>query len=244
MKRILIPTTGPCQWRSLLGDPKEHWKRGRSALETAMSWESAQGDPHGRGLPAEVAAIFDRTPDLAGASLLFAIPEHQVNLDNAKAPSQNDVWALLRNERGLISISVEAKAGEPFGGSLDQWLNKNSKKSGREARLRMLCDRLNIPPGVEACGALRYQLFHRTVSAILEAERCGAFAAVMLVQAFPGAKLSFTDFEAFGAHLGVTVKTECIVEVPFVDHLKLFLGWVSSPVADDELIANTIAKPS
>jgi len=132
MKRIFIPTTGPCQWRSFLGDPKKHWKRGRSALETAMSWESAQCDPYGRGLPAEVADLFDRTPLLVNASLIIAIPEHQVRLDTAKAPSQNDLWALLRNDCGLISLSVEAKAGEPFGEIVDQWLNQNSKKDGRD----------------------------------------------------------------------------------------------------------------
>lgn len=244
MKRILIPTTGPCQWRSLLGDPKKHWKRGRSALETAMSWESAQADPHGRGLPAEVGTIFDRTPDLAGASLIIAIPEHQVALDTARAPSHSDVWALLRNRQGLISLSVEAKAGESFGDTVAKWMTQNDKSAGREARLKMLCERLNRPIGLKACGELRYQLFHRTVSAILEAERCGAFAAVMLVQAFPGSEQSFPDFQAFGAQLGVTVTTECLVEVPYADHLKLFLGWISSPVADDHLIATTIARAS
>lgn len=112
MKRVLTPTYGASDWRKFLADPETQWVRTASAFETAVSWESAQSTP--RGLPIEIAAALDKHPDLSGAKLLVALPEHKVRLEGRGKASQNDVWALLRTERGYISMAVEGKAGEPF----------------------------------------------------------------------------------------------------------------------------------
>ncbi len=69
---------GASEWRRLLAQPDIHWKRGASAFETAVAWEkAAKGE---RGLPPEAAAAIDGEPALAGASVLFALPEHKVKL--------------------------------------------------------------------------------------------------------------------------------------------------------------------
>ena len=149
--------------------------------------------------------------------------------------------ALLRNDLGLISLSVEAKAGESFDKTVDQWLNQNGKKVGREARLQWLAEALHGAVEPKGLGILRYQLFHRTVSALKEAHRCGAFAAVMLVQAFPGAEESFSDFSQFANYLGVAVEPERLAKVPSHETPTLFIGWVSSPVASDQQIAQLLS---
>jgi len=82
MKRIVIPSLGPSQWRSLLADPLKHWKRGRSALEVAISWERAQDPRNKRGLPREIAAAIDTAEPVQGAELLFAIPEQCAVIQN------------------------------------------------------------------------------------------------------------------------------------------------------------------
>ncbi len=114
MKRILIPSLGPVQWKALLADPQMHWKRERSALELAVSWELAQATPNDSGMPREVKAVIDTALPLKDAELLMGMPEHKVTLNTSRAPSQTDFWALLRCSSGLISLSIEAKAGEPF----------------------------------------------------------------------------------------------------------------------------------
>jgi hypothetical protein len=68
----------------------------------------------------------------------------------------------------------------------------------------------------EAIGALRYQLFHRAASALLEAERFGAQNAILLVQSFESDPDSFTAFIDFGNILGCRCADCAIVEGPLL----------------------------
>ena len=65
----------------------------------AVCWKSARKIK--RGLPMEVATAIDSYPDLAWASLLLGISEHQVAFQGGGHPSQNDLWALLKSSNGL-----------------------------------------------------------------------------------------------------------------------------------------------
>ena len=65
---------------------------------------------------------------------------------------------------------------------------------GRRARLDYLCDRLGLDP--IRVGHLRYQLLHRTVAAMIEADRFGAAYAMMLVHSFDPARARFADYSA------------------------------------------------
>lgn len=105
-------------------------------------------------------------------------------------------------------------------------------------RLEYLCKVLNLahPPDE----ALRYQLFHRTVSALLEAERFGAPFAVMVVQSFRKDPASWSDFSAFCGALGATLEQGQLVEVRRAEGPRLFLGWVSCPPASDEVVARVV----
>jgi len=55
-------------------------------------------------------------------------------------------------------------------------------------------------------GSLRYQLLHRTVATLLEADRYGAKEAAMVVQSFSQNRAGFVDFQAFAAALGTPVE--------------------------------------
>jgi hypothetical protein len=80
-----------------------------------------------------------------------------------------------------------------FGPTLADWRAKASE--GRAQRLRFLIRILGLED--EPVGATRYQLLHRTASALIEAERFHAVAAVMLVHSFSQSRTGWTDFEAF-----------------------------------------------
>jgi len=226
--RIVVPSLGPAHWRALLADPYVQWKRGRSAWELAVSWESARDSE--TGIPPEVRAALKPISEFEQASLLLAIPEHRVALDTAKSPSQNDLWCVLRVRGGYASAAVEAKAGEDFDKTIAQWMSDGSR--GKSRRLEFLCGVLELaesPPR-----ELRYQLFHRTASAVLEARRWGMSTALMLVQSFAESPTSWEDYAGFGALLGCEVSRGRIVRVPLRRDPVLFLGWVDSPMADNE----------
>ena len=87
---------------------------------------------------------------------------------------------------------------------------------------------------------LRYQLFHRAASAVLEARRWGADAAVMLVQSFSEAPESWDDFVAFGELLGAPVARQRVVAAAMRSDVTLFLGWVDSDPASDLPAARTL----
>ena len=230
---MLIPTCGASDWRQFLADPDIQWQRAASAMELAASWEVAQKTP--RGLPLEVGNALDTQPSLQGASLLIALPEHKVPLKGRGKPSQSDVWALLRAGNNYVSMTVEGKAGEPFGPTVSDWLKQAT--DGKRERLEYLCELLHVPaPGLE----LRYQLFHRTASALIEAQRFGASLAVMLVQSFAENPQAWNDYSAFCSLLGASASRGGLVEASRNGDLKLFLGWVDSKVASDAALASVV----
>nr|WP_328985019.1 hypothetical protein [Thiorhodovibrio winogradskyi] len=160
MTKIYIPSSGPLDWKQLLAEPEKHWKTGHSAKALAHCWEES-GD-----IPDEVRRVLAQAPELAEIEALLCIPEHQVPLPGGSRPSQNDVWVLGRTTQGLVSMTVEGKVSESFGPTMSEWFKDPSP--GKEQRLRFLYGELEIdfPPA----HALRYQLLHRTASAIIEAK--------------------------------------------------------------------------
>lgn len=234
MTRIHVSTWGASDWRRFLASPETQWVREASAMELAVSWECAQLSE--RGLPPQVAGTIDKHPLLAGARLLIAIPEHKVPLKGRGKASQNDVWALLLTGSGYLSMAVEGKAGEPFANTVGEWLKEAS--DGKRERLEFLCNTLQLeaPPSP----SLRYQLFHRTASAVLEAQRFNAPLALMLVQSFREDPVSWGDYVAFCEQLGIRAAKGEIAEARRAGAQRLFLGWVDCPVATDAEIARVI----
>ena len=232
MNRFFVRTLGPTDWRRLLAKPETQWEPGKSALEMAVCWESARTTP--RGLPAEVAAALDSVVEIAGTELVIGLPAHQVDFPGGGHPSQNDLWALLRKDELRISRTIEAKAGEPLDELVADWRNNASKNSGKPTRLAALQRDLGITDVDVA--HLRYQLLHRTASALVESRRFGAGVAVMLVQSFnrKADEQSWQDFRRFGEVMGTVVEENRVVPSPRPTDVPLYLGWVSSPPADLE----------
>lgn len=176
------------------------------------------------GLPPCVRKTFANSglPFLSGAEVLLAIPEHKVDLPGGRRPSQNDLFVLARSPDGLVTIMVEGKVQEAFGPLVSEWLKDAS--DGKQERLKFLIDTLGIP-GVDL-SAIRYQLLHRTVSAILEAKRYFAKRAVMLVHSFSPEKAWFDDYARFAALLGVNARSDSVQAGGIRGGIELYVGWV------------------
>lgn len=225
MKRIYIPTTSPDDWRRYLADPGKQWRSGYSARELAECWERAGG------FPIEFGELFAQAgnPALRQMELLLAIPEHQVVLPGGGRPSQNDLFVLARAGDGrLAAIMVEGKAAEPFGETLGTWLKGASP--GKRLRLKFICERLGLegdPPT-----NIRYQLLHRTASAVLEAQRFGAKYALMIVQSFHPEHKWLEDYQAFLNLFAATGGTNELVELHCQKDVTLLAGWVQSGTSE------------
>jgi hypothetical protein len=247
MARHFIEVRSLSDWQSRLGDPELHWKRGASAMELAVSWTLARNTS--RGMPAAVAGLLDAHEEFADASAEFAIPELRTKLPGGSTASQTDLWALLRNQRGTIGLSVEGKALEPFGETVDRWLGTSRPdrppSNGRLERLKFLASRLGLDPST--LGALRYQLLHRTVASLIEAENWRATSAVMLVQRFADDKAeeaaSWCDFREFAWRLQAQVQPDAVVRASVPGNIPLYLGWLNCDVASDaDLLAAMLER--
>lgn len=212
IKRILVPTAGPDDWRHLLADPEKHWRRGYSAMAAALSWEAAAG------VPPEIAEVLGGRTEL-----LLAIPEHKVSLPGGRRESQCDVFALVRVEDQTCALAVEAKVNEFFGPTVAEWMIGAS--DGKVERLRFICETLGLdsPP----VGALRYQLFHRTAAAVIEAKRFKTDRAAMVVQSFSQDHRWFEDFAAFAQLFGLQAERGRPLTATLPSGLPLTLGWAT-----------------
>jgi hypothetical protein len=72
---------------------------------------------------------------------------------------------------------------------------------------------------------VRYQLFHRSASAILVAQEFHARTAVMLVHSFSATLKHFEDFSAFASLIAGPVEHDRVVRARTVSELNFFIGW-------------------
>jgi len=78
---------------------------------------------------------------------------------------------------------------------------------------------------------------HRTASALIEAERIGAVAAVMLVLSFAPDAMSKGDYDAFVSCLGGKAAPSGLAAATSSLKQPLFLGWLDVPPSTDADIA-------
>ncbi|PLX40472.1 MAG: hypothetical protein C0605_06395 [Hyphomicrobiales bacterium] len=181
-------------------------------MAMARSWEAANG------LPKEIQAILGKNSEL-----LLAIPEHKVPLPGGRRESQCDVFALVAIADRIASVAVEGKVNEPFGPTIGDWLIRPTP--GRIKRLTTICEMLGgaYPPPPE----LRYQLFHRTAAALIEAGRFNTDSAAMIVHSFSQEHRWYDDFHAFCSYLGLEGERGKAVPKQLPDGRELILGWAT-----------------
>jgi hypothetical protein len=211
MSKIYVPSLGPQSWQALLADPEKQWKTRYSARTIAHCWEAADG------LPPEIAVLFGDD-----AELLIAIPEHKVSLQDAGRPSQTDVFALVKSKNKTIAVAVEGKVDESFGPTIKDWYVEPSP--GKKQRLKFLCDQIGVT-FKPTDDHLHYQLFHRTASAVLEAERFKTDEAAMIVHSFSPENKWLDAYAAFLRLFGLTASPGQLVSKTLPSGRALHFGW-------------------
>lgn len=218
LPRLAVPLLKPEDVIPHLGKPT-HWKQGRSAKAVADSWFGAND------IPPAVRAVLDQSPELKGAELVDAWLERCTDLGDARgSASQTDLLAVLGLGDELAVMGVEAKVTESFGPLVSDWLGEGGE--GKEDRLQRLCDLLGFDRAT--VGDLRYQLFHRTAAAILEARRYRANKAVLMIHSFCENATGLPDFLAFFERMGVAgAGRDKLSEPAQVGGVTLWVGWTS-----------------
>ena len=166
--------------------------------------------------------MLDTCPDYRGAALAEGLFERGVDLRTPGRRSQTDLLAFVKLCHGDAVIAVEGKVDEPFGDRVSVW---NDHSSGKERRPAALCVSLGLR--VADIGDIRYQLLHRTASAIYEAQRYRTARAMMLVHSFSVTDTSFGDFQAFAESMGMPVQDVNRVSTEQeCEGIRLRVAWV------------------
>jgi hypothetical protein len=196
-----------------------HWKTGYSAAELAKSWIKAQD------FPPPVRRVIETCADYRGIRLIEGYFERKTDLRTPGRDSQTDLLLIGETDAGPVVVGVEGKRDEVFGPIIRDWLAKGGR---RQERLEGLCRVLGLDPG--KCHPLRYQLFHRTVAAVFEAEAVGAKHAMLLVHSFSTGNSGFNDFRRFTGELGIplTVKNS-VSGSKALNNMAFRFAWVSDP---------------
>jgi hypothetical protein len=213
---ILVPTKSPEDWKDLLASPDRHWKSGYSAMTLARSWQAAQG------FPPEIREMLATAPDanLHVLEPLLIIPEFKVPLPGGDRASQTDVFVLARTATGLVTIAVEGKVDEPFGPTIAE--RRLNATSGVTTRLDSLMNCMELSSIPEAC---RYQLLHRTASAVLTAQQFFAKTAIMIVQSFSPTDRWFDDFGEFAKTFGESALLGQLISIGRRGGVSVYIGW-------------------
>jgi hypothetical protein len=230
ISQLHLPMRRPEDVIPYLGAPGK-WRDGRSAKLVAESWFAAKDHPESYGLPEMVRVTLGRCPPdrasrFAEAELVDAFLERCIELGDGSTPSQTDVLAILRLPDEIAIMAVEGKVDESFGQLVSEWLRAAPPASKKPARLKRLAQTLGID--VSACETLRYQLLHRTASALYEAHRYHAKVAVMMVHSFDPKDAGFEDFARFSVAMGMpkAVATRIVGPVSR-EGVDLYLGWTA-----------------
>ena len=223
MSKFFIPANSPEDWKKLLADPDKQWKTGYSAKSLAYSWQKRED------FPRSIKRVFtDSGINLfQDIELVVAFPEWKVPLQGGRRASQNDIFVLARGSNQLISIMVEGKVRESFGEVVSEWKSDMSK--GKQTRLSYLCELLRLDK--EQVAHIRYQLLHRTASAIIEAKRFNAQNALMLVHTFSREteqeSEGFQDYCQFLSLFRLQGKMNSLTRPTNIGGIRLYFGWVN-----------------
>jgi len=169
------------------------------------------------GFPPEIARLLNTNDTTARATLILAIPGHEVQLARGARAAPADLWVLARTTRGLLSIVVDGNA-------------KSNAASFADARVdrplapwNALWSLLEIDPARHEHADARF--VHCTVGALLEARRFFAVAAAVIVHAVDAGHDSFADLQRFVAVMGGRLNGRGhLAPVPAREGIELFFG--------------------
>ncbi|MEG2198146.1 MAG: hypothetical protein RRY26_11935 [Cellulosilyticaceae bacterium] len=219
MNPIFIKTQGVEDWSRLVANKKLHWKVGYSAKSLANAWEASEG------FPSEVKVVFKASQDqcINNLELLYAFPEYNVKLPGGNRDSQNDLYVLARSDKEYMCIMVEGKKEESFGDRVEKWV-ETASDGWQNVRLQYILHKLDLVE--KRVKNIRYQLLHRTLSALLEAEYVKADKCMVMIYSFSEHATNFKDYEEFVQLFGVTPKKKEVCGPINIKNKQVYFTWV------------------
>lgn len=219
-KMIYIPEKEIEDWKELLADPDKQWKDGYSAKELAKYW-------HGKNeIPKEIHQLIHKGVNIPrdDIEIIFAIPEYKVDIPGGNRPSQNDLFLLLKTGASTGVMMIEAKCMESFGPIVGDWKNDEELNNGKKTRLDYLSKLLEI--NGKNIDKIRYQLLHRTASAIIMAKKIKCDFAIMAVQSFRFSEESFNDYTSFLELLALDARKNGICGPIIISGIPTYFCWI------------------
>jgi len=220
IRRLHVPVIQPKDVIPHLAKQELHWRAGYSAQELAFAWCNANTN-----FPNAVQMALNTASEYARAKLVDGFFEREVELGTPGRNSQTDLMVVVDLGKELGVIAAEGKVEESFADMVKEWSNT----PGKMQRLEHLCRTLGLDP--LSVGDLRYQLLHRTASAIYEAQRYHCHHALMLVHSFSPTHRWFVDFVAFSRAMGMLVEQPGLCSPSKTcEGVALRLAWVADSV--------------
>lgn len=220
MSQFYLNTISAEDWKNGLASPDKQWKKGFSARTLAYSWETANGFP-------DIVKKEFKICDFSffnNLNFLLGIPEYKVSLPGGNRDSQNDIFVLAKNNNNqLISIMVEGKCDETFGPLFGEWYKNPSQ--GKKKRISHIKSILNIKNKISK--DIRYQLLHRSASAIIEAKKFNCKYAILLIHSFNQDDLWIEDYYKFISLFGLIEKKKGVQLLNKIDGIEFYGMWVT-----------------
>ena len=123
----------------------------------------------------------------------------------------------------LVSIAVEGKCNEEFGPLFSDWIKDAS--NGKKERIEYIKNILGIKKDI--LGNIRYQLLHRSASAVIEAKKFNCKYAILLIHSFNQEDLWLDDYYNFTALFGEKEKTKELQHLNTIDDIEFYGMWVT-----------------
>jgi hypothetical protein len=221
MENIFVPAEGLEDWKNFLAKKDRQWKSGYSAKSLAYSWQNSEG------FPKTIKNIFQESGVklFNEAKILFAFPEYKVPLAGGTQESQNDIFIIAKGANELISITVEGKVSEGFDQTIKNWIKDISENSGKPKRLEFLKNILGLGNNLDIKD-IRYQLLHRTASALIKAKELNASNALLLIHSFSQTDKHLNDYLSFLNLFNLKGAVNNISGPVNINGINLYFTWV------------------
>lgn len=110
-----------------------HWEEGRSACELGWIW-TANGEP---AVPGELTRLLESNEGTRGIVIRSGITEHETRLPfTSGGPRCHDLALQAEQNSSPVTICIEAKADESFGGTAAEELMKANRRVEAKRRER------------------------------------------------------------------------------------------------------------
>ena len=186
------------EWEKWAGPKsRDQWDPERSAYELARAW----CEPDGPRVPDQLRRLLDSRIETRGPVVEQYLPEHRIHFDSHRGEPRNADMAFVgRTSVGKVAVTIEAKADEPFGGTVADTLSDAVERlieTPRSRGIQRIQDltralfgvRLKKQPKV---GALRYQLLTAVAGSLAYAIANDADTAVLVIHEFRTCKTDDT----------------------------------------------------